>query len=163
MSNQKLEKRELEDNILISSGEFAFCRIGIMILVWLAFIFRIEWIIWFVFFVLLFSAVFTVKYAPMIVLWRYSFGLIFKSKNEVLNVKAMRFAHILGTVLAGICLLLLHFGNPNFAWGFVAFFAIMKTISALGFCPASKAYVCMSNGTCCAFSRKIKEIRTGKK
>ncbi len=163
MSNPKLEKRELDNNVLISSGEFAFCRIGIMILVWIAFIFKIGSIIWFVFLVLLLSALFTVKYAPMIILWRYSFGRIFKSKNEILNVKAMRFAHVMGTILAGICILLLHFGNQSFAWGFVAFFAIMKTISALGFCPASKVYVCMSNGTCCAFSRKMKEIRTAKK
>ena len=147
----------------VKSGEFAFCRIGIMILVWIALIFHNVSLIWFVFVVLLLSAVLTVKYAPMIVLWRYTLGLVFKSKDEVLNVKAMRFAHIMGTILAGICLWLIYYGNLRVAWGFVAFFAIMKTISALGFCPASKAYVCMSNGNCCAFSRKMKEIRKGKK
>jgi len=146
----------------VKSAEFAFCRYVVALLVWAALIFRIKWIILLVFFILLLSAIFSVKYAPLIVLWRYTFGTMFKSKDEVLNVRAMRFAHSLGTILAGICLLFLYFGNQMVGWGFVAFFAIMKTISALGFCPASKVYVCMSNGTCCAFSRKVKEIRKGK-
>lgn len=146
----------------IKSAEFLFCRIGVMILVWLAFFLKIKELVLLSFFILLLSAIFTVKYAPMILIWRYTFGLFIKSKDEILNVKAMRFAHSLGTIIAGICVMLLYFGNQTIGWGFVLFFAIMKTISALGFCPASKLYVCMSSGTCCAFSRKVKEIRKDK-
>jgi hypothetical protein len=147
----------------VKSAEFLFCRIGVMILVWAALIFRTKELILLSFLILLFSAILTVKYSPMIILWRYTFGLFIKSGDEVLNVKAMRFAHSLGTIIAGICVLFLYFGNQTIGWGFVWFFAIMKTISALGFCPASKVYVCMSNGTCCAFSRKMKEMRENKK
>ncbi len=147
----------------IKSTEFLFCRIGVMILVWVALIVKSKELILLSFVILLLSALFTVKYAPMILIWRYTFGLFIKSKDEILNVKAMRFAHSLGTIIAGICVLLLYFGNQTVGWGFVLFFAVMKTISALGFCPASKVYVCMSNGTCCAFSRKMKETRENKK
>lgn len=146
----------------IKSAEFLFCRVGLMVLVWLAFIFQIKEIILLSFVILLLSAIFTVKYAPMILIWRYTFGLFIKSKDEILNVKAMRFAHSLGTIIAGICVLLLYFGSQTIGWGFVLFFAIMKTISAIGFCPASKLYVCMSNGSCCALSRKVKEIKDKK-
>lgn len=146
----------------IKSAEFLFCRIGVMLLVWAALIFRSKELVLLSFIILLLSAIFTVRHAPMILIWRYTLGFFIKSKDEILNVNAMRFAHSLGTVLAGICLLFLYFGNQTIGWGFVAFFAIMKTISALGFCPASKIYVCMSNGTCCAFSRKMKKMRENK-
>jgi hypothetical protein len=144
----------------IESAGFAFCRIGLMILIWIAFIFKIKWILILAFFILLFSAVLTVRYAPMIVIWRYTFGLLFNGKTEILNVKAMRFAHGAGTILAGISVFLLYSGLEKAGWILVGIFAILKTISAIGFCPASKLYTCMSSGTCCAFSRKVKEMRS---
>lgn len=138
--------------VSIKSAEFAFCRYGVALLVWLAIVLTSKEIVLAVFVILLLSAIMTVKYAPMILIWRYTFGQIIKSKDEVLNLKAMRFAHSIGTFLSGICLLFLYFGNPIIGWGFVWFLAIMKTISAFGFCPASKLYVCMLSGGCCALS-----------
>ena len=143
----------------IESAGFLFCRIGVMILVWLAFILKLKWLVLLSFLILLFSAILTVKYAPMVLLWRYKLGLLFKGRTEVLHVKAMRFAHSAGTVLSGVCVLLLYLGFEKAGWILTFIFAILKTISAIGFCPASKLYTCMSNGTCCAFSRKVKEIR----
>ena len=140
----------------VESKGFAFCRYSVMIIIWLAFIFKIRWLVVLSFFILLFSAIFTVKYAPLIVLWRYSLGLIFKSKKEILDIKAMRFAHSLGTLLSGVCIVLLYSGFERIGWAITGIFAVIKTISALGFCPASKLYTCMSEGSCCAFSRKIK-------
>lgn len=147
----------------IKSAEFLFCRIGVMVLIWLAFFLRIRGLILISFIILLLSALFTVKYAPMILIWRYTLGLVFKSRDEVLNVNAMRFAHSLGATIAGVCVLLLYIGNQTIGWGFVLFFAIIKTISASGFCPASKLYVCMSSGTCCNFSKKMKEVKEKKR
>lgn len=140
--------------ISIKKAEFVFCRYFVALLVWLAIILSSKEIILVVFVILLLSAILTVKYAPMILLWRYTFGFLFKSEEEVLNVKAMRFAHSLGTIISGICLIFLYFVNPVIGWGLVWFLAIMKTISALGFCPASKVYVCMLDGGCCALSKK---------
>lgn len=140
--------------VSIKSAEFAFCRYAVALLVWLAIIFASKELVLVVFVILLLSAILTVKYAPMILLWRYTFGQIFKSKDEVLNVKAMRFAYIIGTVISGICLIFLYFVNPIIGWGLVWFLAIMKTISAFGFCPASKLYVCMLDGGCCALTNR---------
>ena len=128
------------------------------IIVWCALIFKIKWLVVLSFVILALSAILTIKHAPMIVLWRYTLGRIFNSKTEILNVKAMRFAHGAGTILSAICVYLLYFGNEYAGWILVGFFAILKTISAFGFCPASKLYVCMSNGGCCAFSRKFNNI-----
>lgn len=140
--------------ISVKSAEFMFCRYFVALLVWSAIIFSSKGLILTVFIILLLSAILTVKYAPMILLWRYTFGFLIKSKEEVLNVKAMRFAHSLGTIISGLCVAFLYFGNPSIGWGLVWFLAIMKTISAFGFCPASKVYVCMSNGGCCALTKK---------
>jgi hypothetical protein len=84
---------------------------------------------------------------------------LFKSKNEILNVKAMRFAHILGSILSGACVVLLYSGLNYAGWILTGILAVMKTISALGFCPASKLYVCMSSGGCCSLSRKISNTK----
>jgi hypothetical protein len=146
----------LEQIAKVESAGFAFCRWGVMILVWIALIFHIKLLIVLSFFILLLSAIIGIKNAPMIFLYRYTFGKIFKSKYELLNVRAMRFAHILGSLLSLACVILLYFGNENIGWVVVWVFAIMKTISALGFCPASKLYVCMSKGGCCSFSKKLK-------
>ncbi len=143
----------------VESGGFAFCRIGMMIIVWIAFLLKLKWLVAFSFVILLLSALLTVKKAPMIIFWKYTFGKLINGKIEILNVKAMRFAHSAGAILSGICVILLYFGFEKAGWVLTGIFAIMKTISALGFCPASKLYVCMSSGTCCALSRKVKEIR----
>lgn len=140
--------------VSIKKGEFAFCRYFVCLLVWLAIIAGSKALVLLVFIILLLSAIFTVNYAPMILLWRYTFGLLFKSGEEALNVKAMRFAHGLGTIISGICVAFLYFGNSTVGWYFVWFLAIMKTISAFGFCPASKVYVCLSSGGCCSLTKK---------
>ena len=137
----------------IRKAEFAFCRYFVALLVWLSIILVSKEIILIVFIILFLSAILTVKYAPMVLLWRYTFGQVFKSQEEVLNVKAMRFAHSLGAAISFICLIFLYFLNPTIGWGLVWFLVIMKTISAFGFCPASKVYVCMSNGGCCALTK----------
>ena len=146
----------VKEIVSVSIGGFAFCRIGLMVLIWIAFIFRIKWILGLAFIILLLSAILTVKRAPMIIFWDYTFGLMFKTDKEILNVKAMRFAHLLGTILAGVCTILIYSRYEFAGWILVGIFAIMKTISAFGFCPASKMYVCMSNGGCCSFSKKFK-------
>lgn len=145
----------------VSSGGFMFCRWGVMVMVWMGFVFRIKEFILVSFLVLLLSALLTVKRAPMIKFWDYTFGVFVGTGREVLDVKAMRFAHILGSVFSGICVLLLYF-DVVFAWNFVLVFALVKTISAFGFCPASKLYSCMEDGGCCSFSRKMKKGRLQK-
>lgn len=139
----------------VSKGGFLFCRIGVMLIVWIGYFLGNKELILLSFIILLLSAISTVKFAPMIMFHDYTIGLFYKGKKEVLNVKAMRFAHTLGTIFAGICVILLYFGPERIGWIVVLFFAIVKTISAVGFCPASKLYTCITKkGGCCALTSK---------
>lgn len=141
--------------VSVSVAGFAFCRYAIAVLVWLSLIFQIKWLLIIVFLILALSALLKVQKAPMILLYKYTIGKIVKSKDEILNEHAMRFAHTMGTILSLICLLFLYFINANVGWVLVFVFAILKTISAFGMCPASKLYECMGNDGCCAFMKKL--------
>jgi hypothetical protein len=140
--------------VSISNGAFGFCRYGVMILAWLVIIFRLKWLMIIIFAILFLSYLFKVKRAPMILVYTYTINKIFPSKEKILDENAMRFAHGLGSIISFFAVLFLYLNEPTgyvFAW----IFAIVKTISAIGFCPASKAYSCMTSGTCCAFARKF--------
>jgi hypothetical protein len=141
--------------VSISKNAFAFCRYTIAVLVWLSLIFQIKWLIILVFLILTLSAVLKIQKAPMIVFYNFIFGKVIKSKEEILNENAMSFAHTMGTILSLICLLFLYFINSYIGWIFVFAFAVLKTISAFGMCPASKLYECMGNKNCCAFVKKL--------
>ena len=141
--------------VSVSVAGFAFCRYTIAVLVWLSLIFQMKWLLVVVFLILALSALLKIQRAPTILLYKYTIGKIVKSKDEILNEHAMRFAHTMGTVLSLICLLFLYFINANVGWVLVSVFAVLKTISAFGMCPASKLYECMGNDSCCAFMKKI--------
>jgi len=132
----------------IQKNAFRFCKWSVAAIVWAGFIFRIELLMLIAFIILLLSAVLTIKYAPMPWLYTQTFGRIGPQEYISLDVKAMRFAHSLGTVFSGIVVLLLYTGN-RFGWAVAFLFAVMKTISAAGYCPGEKIYKCMKGG-CCA-------------
>ncbi len=140
--------------VSIQSAAFVFCRYSIAILIWLALILRLKWLVVLVFLILAASAILTVGRAPMIMLYKYTLGKIFPSKYEMLDAKAMRFAHTLGSVLALLCIIFLYFVNDRVGWIIVFAFAILKSVSALGFCPASKLYSCALSGGCCALTKR---------
>lgn len=144
-----------DDLVAIRSDAFAFCRYGIMILVWAAFLLKIKWLVLLSFGILALSAIFSIRYAPMILIYNNTIGLFFKYKTEELGTRGMRFAHILGSVFAGIAVLSLYFWNIKVGWVITFFLAIIKTISALGLCPAYKLYNCMKSGGCCSFTKKL--------
>jgi len=149
-----LKKVTKDQFAAISNGAFVFCRYSVAILVWLGFLLKLKWLILLTFLILLFSAILTVKRAPMILLYNYTLGKIIPSKKETLNIKAMRFAHILGSIFSGVAVIFLYLIHDFTGWVIVGIFVIIKTISAIGFCPASKLYNCMANGSCCAFAKR---------
>jgi hypothetical protein len=142
------------ENVTIQQNAFVFCRYSIAVLIWVALIFQSAWLLVLVLFILALSAVLTVRRAPMVWLYTTTLGAFIPSKDVVLDVDAMRFAHTLGAVLAAISIALVYWGSPA-AWYFVGAFAVLKTISAFGFCPASKLYGCViKDGGCCALTAK---------
>jgi hypothetical protein len=140
--------------VQVQTAAFLFCRYTIALLIWCSFIFHLRELLVVAFLVLALSYLLKVGRAPLIVLYTYTVGKIVPSKSEILDEKAMAFAHLLGTILAGVCCVLLYFVNERVGWVAVLVFAILKSISALGYCPASKLYACASNGTCCALSKR---------
>ncbi len=140
--------------VSISNKSFIFCRWGLSILVWLCFFLKIKMLMYISFFLLLFSAILTIKYAPMIrlfSLFEYLFNI--KKKMIMLDKKGMRFAHSLGALMSGVCSVLLYI-DFKFAWSCVFMFAIIKSISAFGICPGEKLYNCINDGNCCSFIRQ---------
>ncbi len=136
--------------VTISKGSFAFCRWSMTLLVWSGFFFQTEGIISFLFFLLLASAVLTIKYAPLIRLFSLFEDLFKLKKNLImLDTKGMRFAHALGALMSGSCMLLLYY-DFKFAWAGVFIFAVIKSISALGVCPGEKLYKCINDNNCCS-------------
>jgi len=145
------------DFIEIRKDAFAFCRYGVMLILWLAFFLHLKLLVLLTFAILFFSALLTIKHAPMIVLYNYTIGLFVKSKKINAGVDGMRFAHALGSFFALIAVVFLYFINIKIGWIIVFFLAIMKTISALGLCPAYKLYNCLKAGGCCSISKKLKK------
>jgi len=134
---------------------FVFCRYSVTILVWLAFIWRDWRVLGLAGLIMFFSAVLKIRHAPMILLYKYTFGIFLKSPVEIVNENAMRFAHVLATIISAGSLLLV-FVAPAVGWTLVLGFAVFKSFSAAGFCPASKLYECAGSDKCCAFAKGIK-------
>ncbi len=136
----------------ISKNAFIFCKITITLLVWISYFLKSKELILTAFLLLLFSAILKIRRAPLIFLYSNTIDKIFSSRKMEINETAMRFAHTLGSLFSGMCVLFVYL-NVRFAWGFVLIFAVTKTISALGYCPGEKVYSCMKNG-CCSVTRK---------
>jgi len=141
--------------VSVSKQAFVFCRYGVAVLVWASLIFQVKEFLVLTFLILAFSYLLKVQKAPFIIFYNYTFGKIMKSREEILNENAMRFAHLMGSILSFVCIIFLYFINIKVGWVLVAMLAVLKTISAVGMCPASKIYECMGNDTCCVFAKRI--------
>jgi protein-S-isoprenylcysteine O-methyltransferase Ste14 len=137
----------------IPRAAFAFCRISLTALLWLAFALDNVWLVGAVFAILTLSVILKVQRSPMIQLYRQTVLRIFPTKQfELLDVPAMRFAHAMGAVMS-LAVVLVMLASPAAGWWCLLAFSLLKTTAALGFCPASKVFVCMRNGGCCALTR----------
>lgn len=142
------------ENATIQNNAFLFCRYSIAVLVWLSLFLHSLWLLGLTFAILALSALLKVRRAPMVWIYTNTLGRFVPSRDVILDVSAMRFAHTLGAALALISIALVSLGVPG-AWFFVAAFAVLKSVSALGFCPASKLYGCViKGGGCCALAAK---------
>lgn len=148
------QKLTIVKPVSVPSAAFAFCRYTLALLIWTSLLLHSKPVLIAAFVLFALSAILKVRRAPLILLYSYTVNKVFKSPDEVLNEAAMRFAHIMGASFSLVCLGLLYFAPPAFGWSAVLVFAIMKSISAFGDCPASKLYECVSNGGCCAFTKK---------
>ncbi|ALM09527.1 MAG TPA: hypothetical protein DEB30_05315 [Candidatus Peribacter riflensis] len=141
--------------VSVQRAAFLFCRVSITVILWAAFFLHSIVVLWLAFILLGLSAVLGVDRAPMIVLYTQTVGRFLPSFTETLDRSAMRFAHTLGTLWSGACLFCLYvFPLSPIGWRLLLLLSIMKTISASGYCPASKLYTCATGG-CCPLSRRL--------
>ncbi len=140
--------------VSISKASFAFCRFGVAILVWLSFLLKSEVILGLVCLIFLLSAILKVKRAPMIRLCDVTINRIKKAPEVLVDENSIFFAHLVGLFFSLICLALVLFIDKNSVWYSVLILAILKTVAAFGFCPASKLYNCVLNGNCCVNNNK---------
>ena len=143
---------------IISKGSFAFCRIVVAGLLWLSILLQIKWLVGAVFLIMLFSAIFKVEKAPLILLYKHTVDRIKQSENVVVDEKGIYVSHIVGAIFSIICLALLYFANPIAAWIVTGLFAILQTSAACGFCSALKLYTCITSGNCCRVGRFAKRM-----
>jgi len=132
---------------------FAFCRISLTVLLWLALWLHNVWLVVIVFSILMLSVILKVQRSPMIQLYQHAVLRFLAAQHyEFLDVPAMRFAHGLGAMMS-FAVILVMLAAPSVGWYCLFAFCVLKTTAALGFCPASKLFVCMRNGGCCALTR----------
>lgn len=131
----------------VPKNAIRFCKLTIALLIWYSFAFREDLTLMIVFALLLLSALLKISRAPLILLYSWTAERIFPGPVAEVEESAMRFAHFLGTFLSLVCLLTI-FTLPSAGWWIVLGFAILKTISTLGFCPGEAIYSCYKDGTC---------------
>lgn len=142
--------------VAISKGAFAFCRYTIAIMLWVALLFQIKVLVVICFLILLLSFILKVQRAPLIVLYTYTIDKIISSSKELVDEKGIRFAHLVGAVMSGLCCLLLYCVYSPAGWVLTFLLAILNTSAAFGFCSALKLYGCMTGGNCCRVGRMIR-------
>ncbi len=147
--------------VSVSKGAFAFCRYSIALLLWVAVIFRMKELVLAAFIILTLSVILKVKRAPLIVLYTYTVDKLFPTGQVILDEKGIRFAHAVGAVVSGLCLILLYFISPRAGWALTVLLAVLKTSAAFGFCSALKLYQCVNGGTCCRVGKLAQKLKNG--
>jgi hypothetical protein len=142
--------------VTISKGAFAFCRYTIAVALWTSIICQIKWLVVASFLILVLSYILKVQRAPLVILYTITIDKILPSNKELVDEKGIRFAHLVGSIISGLCCILLYYVNSTAGWVLIFLFAILKTSAAFGFCSSLKLYSCMTGGNCCRVGRTIR-------
>lgn len=144
-------------DVFVSKAGFAVCRYGVAGMVWYSVIDKTPYGLIAAFSILGISALFGVAKSPLILLTLAVEKILKKESSKVpLFRKGIRFAHIAGTTIGGIALLVWYF-SPSAGWIVTICFALLKSISAIGLCPAERLYRCLTSDSCCTFMKRWKK------
>lgn len=127
--------------VKISRNGFFFAGIVQAVIVWASLIFRMKSLLFILFVILALSAVLSIKNNPLILVYKVTLEKIrfIKDKEIIIDDSAMKFAQAMRAVICMICAIFVYYDGLT-AWGFVMVFAVVKTISACGYCPGEKIY-----------------------
>lgn len=145
--------------INIHHRAFAFCKYSFAFCLWLGVFLQSKGLVFGVLLFLVLSVILKAKKAPFIFLYTNTIERLWPSKEIMVDQNAIRFAHVVGSVFAGLGLIVLYMGYEWLGWGIIIVLAILKTSGAFGKCGAMKLYSCLNNpkGQCCRFGKGIKE------
>jgi protein-S-isoprenylcysteine O-methyltransferase Ste14 len=139
--------------VQIPRQAFAFCRISLTVMLWVALFLHSVWLVAAVFAILALSVILKVQRSPMIQLYQQTVLRFLPVQHYVfLDVPAMRFAHGMGAVMS-LAVMVAMLADARVGWYCLAAFCLLKTTAAFGFCPASKLFICMRKGGCCALTK----------
>jgi len=136
--------------VVIKNASFNVCKYAVALMIWMAFFLKMESLLVLTTFILGSSAMLGVDRAPMVLLGNITLAKFIPSSDVMLDANGMRFAHGLGFILNLICLLWVMI-EPKSGWMFTLIIAVIKSISAVGYCSGLKLYQCMNNDSCCTF------------
>jgi len=146
--------------VSLANGAYIFCRTTIAALAWLAVLTQRSEFLWADFVILLASVILTVGRAPLILAYSSTIERIFPSRRVVMDEKAIRFAHGVGTVLCGVSLALLSSALPVAGWVVAVGLALLWTSAAFGYCSAAKVYQCATgSSSCCGIGKAVRKVR----
>jgi hypothetical protein len=117
-----------------------FCKITVLLILILALALRIKLLAIVAFLIFLFSAILGIKKAPLIALYQSTLAKVMKSKEELVYVPELRFAHILGSIISFISILYLYFIDEQIGWIILFIMAVLKIGDCFGFCLSAKLY-----------------------
>jgi len=141
--------------VSVANNSFNFCKVTIALILWISFIFKIKWLVYLNFSILLLSAILKVERAPLVVLYSQTVERLLPSRSIILDENAIKFAHTAGAVMTFIASLAITFIQVPSIWYCVLIIAILKTSGAFGYCSALKLYTCMSSDNCCKTTKYI--------
>lgn len=150
----RLDDLEQKQYARVPKHAFIFSKLVIAFLLIFSLIFRMKWVVIISFILMVFYTLLSTKKNPSILFYTYTINKLFKSEDEMLDEKGVRFANSLGLIIIFICLIFLYFGNQMVGWIFVFIAASLKIAGASGFCTGLKLYHCMSDKSCCSFIKR---------
>lgn len=144
-------------DVFVSKNGFAVCRYGVAALVWYSVIDKTPYGLAAAFLILGISALLGVAKSPLILLV-VAIEKLFKKESPKVPLlrKGIRFAQTAGATIGGITLVVWYF-YPTAGWITTICFALLKSVSAIGVCPAEKLYRCATSDSCCTFMKRWKK------
>jgi protein-S-isoprenylcysteine O-methyltransferase Ste14 len=125
----------------INSWALRACRATTVVLLIVAIYFQISWLVILIFILMLSSTIFSISRSPIIIAYEYIFAILGVSKEEMVDVNAIRFAQGLGSALLLCAIILFYVSHHLFVgWVLVSIVLISTAFGSLGYCLGAYIY-----------------------
>lgn len=140
--NSFLSNHETKVNYLA----LVFCRATTVVLLLLAIYFKFVWLVGLGCILMISSAILSIRYAPLVILYSSIFKSFGITKKETVDINAIRFAQGFGSFLLFCALLMFYFFNHVFGgWILVTIVATSTAFGSLGYCLGAYIYFYVRN------------------